>query len=80
MKKPSILLADDHRIVLDGLRGVLEEPFEILACVTNGRDLVDEAIRLQPDVIVADISMPMLNGIEAVRKLRERAVTQRSSF
>jgi DNA-binding NarL/FixJ family response regulator len=80
MKKPSILLADDHRIVLDGLRGVLEEPFRILACVTNGRDLVDEAIRQQPDVIVADISMPMLNGIEAVRKLRAAGCTAKVVF
>jgi DNA-binding NarL/FixJ family response regulator len=71
MSKPSILLADDHKIILDGLRGVLEEAFEIVACVTNGRELVDTAMRLQPDVIVADISMPMLNGIEAVRMLRE---------
>jgi DNA-binding NarL/FixJ family response regulator len=71
MSKPSILLADDHKIILDGLRGVLEDSFEIVACVTNGRDLVDTAVRLHPDVIVADISMPLLNGIEAVRMLRE---------
>jgi DNA-binding NarL/FixJ family response regulator len=80
MKKPSILLADDHRIVLDGLRGVLEEAFTIVACVTNGRDLVDEAIRLQPDVVVADISMPLLNGIEAVRKLREAGCAAKVVF
>jgi DNA-binding NarL/FixJ family response regulator len=80
MRKPSILLADDHRIVLDGLRGVLEDAFEILACVTNGRDLVDEAMRLRPDVIVADISMPMLNGIEAVRKLREAGCATKIVF
>ena len=71
MKKPTILLADDHQIVLDGLRGLLEEDFELVGSVTNGRDLVDAATRLQPDVVVADISMPLLNGIDAVKKLYE---------
>lgn len=70
MKKPRVLLADDHKIVLEGLGGVLEEDFDLAGCVTNGRDLVEEALRLQPDVIVADISMPLLNGIDAVSKLR----------
>jgi DNA-binding NarL/FixJ family response regulator len=72
MKKPRILLADDHKIVLEGLRGLLEDEFELAGFVTNGRDLIDEAIRLEPDVIVADISMPLLNGIDAVNKLREK--------
>ena len=80
MKKPSILLADDHKIILDGLRGVLEESFHVLASVTNGRDLVSEANRLQPDVIVADISMPLLNGIEAVRQLRESGCASKVVF
>lgn len=70
MPKPKVLLADDHKIVLEGLRGVLEDEFEIAGFVTNGRDLVDEAVRLNPDVIVADISMPLLNGIDAVQKLQ----------
>lgn len=70
MDKPKILLADDHRIVLEGLRSLLERDFELTGLVTNGRDLVDAALRLRPDVIVADISMPLLNGIDAVRKLR----------
>jgi DNA-binding NarL/FixJ family response regulator len=71
MKKPSILLADDHKIVLEGLKGLLEDDFELAGSVTNGRELVEMARRLKPDVIVADISMPMLNGVEAVRQLRE---------
>jgi DNA-binding NarL/FixJ family response regulator len=70
MRKPKVLLADDHKIVLEGLRGVLDEEFEIAGFVTNGRDLVEEAVRIKPDVIVADISMPLLNGIDAVQKLR----------
>ena len=72
MAKPRLLMADDHRIVLEGLRGVLESEFEVLPPVTNGRELVDEALRTQPDVVIADISMPMLNGIDAVRQLREK--------
>lgn len=67
-----ILLADDHPIVLDGLRRILERPgFEIAGIVHNGRDLVRAAANLSPDIIVADVSMPMLNGIEAVRQIRQ---------
>jgi DNA-binding NarL/FixJ family response regulator len=72
MTKPRVLLADDHKIVLEGLRGVLDEEFEVLAPVTNGRELVETALRLAPDVVIADISMPLLNGIEAVRQLQEK--------
>ncbi|MBM3810963.1 MAG: response regulator transcription factor [Acidimicrobiia bacterium] len=75
MKRPRILLADDHKIVLEGLRSLLEEEFELVGTVTNGRDLLEEAARLEPDVIVADVSMPLLNGIEAARKLREQGST-----
>ncbi len=71
MKKPRVLLADDHKIVLEGLKSVLEPQFELVGTVEDGRALVAEAARLRPDVIVADISMPGLNGIEAVRKIKE---------
>lgn len=70
MKKPTILLADDHKIVLEGLRGLLGDEFTLTGTVTNGRDLVTEALRMNPDVVVADISMPLLNGIEAAQQLR----------
>ena len=70
MKKPRLLLADDHRIVLEGLRGLLEPEFEIAGAVADGPSLVAEARRLGPDVVVADISMPGLNGIEAARQIR----------
>lgn len=69
--KPRILLADDHQIVLDGLRSLLAADFDILATAADGRQLVDLAKIHDPDVIVADISMPLLNGIEAIRQLRE---------
>lgn len=69
MTRPSILLADDHAIVRDGLKTLLEKDFDVVGAVADGRQLVEEAGRLQPDVIVADISMPTLNGIEATRQL-----------
>ena len=75
MKKPRVLLADDHKIVLEGLRGILEPEFEIAGAVEDGRALVAAAERLRPEVVVADISMPGLNGIDAagqIRKIDER--------
>jgi DNA-binding NarL/FixJ family response regulator len=71
MNRPRVLLADDHRIVAEGLRGILEPEFELVGIVENGRELLDAARKLHPDVIVADISMPMLNGIEAARQLKQ---------
>ena len=71
MKKTRVLLADDHRIVLEGLRGLLEPEFEIVGAVEDGRTLVAEAKRLQPDLVVVDISMPELNGIDAVRQIKK---------
>ncbi|MCW5966358.1 MAG: response regulator transcription factor [Bryobacterales bacterium] len=72
MKKPRILLADDHRIVLEGLRSLLEPDYHLVGMATNGRELLELAATLRPDVVVADISMPLLNGIDATRQLRER--------
>jgi DNA-binding NarL/FixJ family response regulator len=66
-----VLLADDHAIVLEGLRRVLEPDFEIVGEVVDGRALVAAAGMLRPDIIVADISMPLLNGIEAARQIRK---------
>jgi DNA-binding NarL/FixJ family response regulator len=65
-----ILLADDHEVVLEGLRRILDCPgFEIVAAVKDGRALVEAAQRLKPDVIVADVSMPLLSGVEAARQI-----------
>ena len=71
MKKPRVLLADDHNIVLIGLRSLLEAEFEIVGSVQDGQSLVNQAALLHPDVIVADISMPQLNGIEAIRTIKK---------
>lgn len=71
MKRPRILLGDDHAIILDGLRRILEPHFEIVGTAEDGRALVAAALKLRPDMVVADISMPLLNGIEAARQIRK---------
>jgi DNA-binding NarL/FixJ family response regulator len=71
MKKPRVLLADDHKIVIEGLKSLLRDEFEVVGGVEDGRALVDQAATLHPDVIVADISMPRLNGIEAARQIKK---------
>jgi DNA-binding NarL/FixJ family response regulator len=71
MSRPRILVADDHRIVAEGLRSLLEPTFELVEIVEDGRQLVEAAKRLAPDVIVADITMPELNGLDAVKQLRQ---------
>lgn len=69
-----ILLADDHRMMRDGLRALLErEGLEVVAEAADGREAVTLALRLHPDVVIMDISMPQLNGIDATRKLRAEA-------
>jgi DNA-binding NarL/FixJ family response regulator len=71
MPRPRVLLGDDHRMFSKGLQRLLEPQFEIIGISENGRDLIAAAERLRPDVIVADISMPSLNGIEAARRIRK---------
>ena len=72
MNKARVLLADDHRIVIEGLKKLLEPEYDVVGTVEDGRALIAAAGELQPDVVVADISMPHLNGIEAVRQIREK--------
>lgn len=64
-----LLLADDHALMLEGLLRLLSGEFEVVGTVTNGRAVLEEAKRLNPDVIVLDVSMPELNGIETARRL-----------
>ncbi len=66
-----MLLADDHSLVAAGLRSMLESAYEVVGTADNGRALVEAAGRLRPEVILLDISMPALNGIEAARQLRK---------
>jgi DNA-binding NarL/FixJ family response regulator len=71
VKPRYVLLADDHAIVREGLRRVLEPDFEIVGEVADGRAMVAAAERLRPDVVICDISMPLLNGIDAARQIRK---------
>ena len=80
MNRTRILLADDHKILVEGLRSLLEPEFELVGMVEDGRALVAAAEKLQPDVIVADISMPLLNGIEAVRQIRANGSSAKVIF
>ena len=73
MSKARILLADDHRIVIEGLKKLLEPEYDVVGTVEDGRALIAAVAELQPDVVVADISMPHLNGIEAVRQIKEKS-------
>jgi DNA-binding NarL/FixJ family response regulator len=70
MTKPRILVADDHCVVAAGLQSLLEPHFDVVGVVCDGRALVAAAHTLDPDVVVLDISMPVLNGIDAARQLR----------
>ncbi len=67
--RPRILLADDHGLVLAGISKLLEKDFDIIGIANNGRDVVELAEKRRPDAIVLDISMPLLNGIEATRQI-----------
>ena len=80
LAKARILLADDHPRFPDIEQSFLESEFEVVGKVMNGEALIEEALRLKPDLIVTDISMPVLNGIEAVDHLRESGCESRVVF
>jgi len=66
----TVVLADDHAVVAEGLAALLKEKFSLLRTVHDGRTLVAAAIELNPDVVVTDISMPLLNGLDAIRQIK----------
>jgi len=74
------LIADDHEIFGEMLRTYLEKSYTVLSVVHDGRAMVDDAIRLKPDVVVVDIGMPMMNGIDAALKIREKLPNTRFVF
>lgn len=80
MKRSTVLLADDHAIVVEGLRRVLEPEFDVIGVAVDGRSLVIAAATLNPDVIIIDVSMPMLNGIEAARQIRKTNIHAKIVF
>jgi DNA-binding NarL/FixJ family response regulator len=79
-KRARILLADDHQILLDGLRQLLDKAFEVVGCALDGFELVALAQCHRPDVIVVDITMPRLNGIEAIKRVREAGLSPKVVF
>ena len=80
LSKIRVLLADDHGDMLDTVALLLVSEFDVVGTVTNGKALLSAAERLKPDVVIVDISMPILNGIEAVRRLKESGSQARVVF
>jgi len=72
VKRTRVLLADDHQMLVDALKSVLEPQYEVVGSVIDGRSLLEAADKLRPDVIVLDIAMPLLNGLDAGRQLKQR--------
>ncbi len=71
MRRARILLADDHRLLLEAFKQLLEPEFEVVGTATDGRVLLSAAQELKPEVIVLDIAMPQLNGLDAARRLKQ---------
>jgi DNA-binding NarL/FixJ family response regulator len=80
MPKPRLILADDHTIIVEAFRKLLEPEYEIVAAVSDGRALLETAPKIKPDVIVVDIGMPLMNGLEAGVRLRELMPTAKVIF
>jgi DNA-binding NarL/FixJ family response regulator len=78
--KPRLLLGDDHVLILDGIRSALQLQYEIVGQAQDGRALVEAAERLHPDVIILDISMPLLNGFESARQIRKSVPSAKLIF
>jgi DNA-binding NarL/FixJ family response regulator len=72
-RRPCVLIADDHAIFAETLRAYLGKTCTVIGVVTDGQTMLQEAVRLRPDVVIADISMPLLNGLDAARRIREQA-------
>lgn len=80
MSRPKVLLADDHAIVLEGLQRLLAPEFDLVGTATNGVEMVEACAARRPDIVVADVSMPLLNGVDALRKMRRQGDTTRVVF
>jgi DNA-binding NarL/FixJ family response regulator len=78
--RPTVLLADDHAIVAEGLAGLLQREFSLVGTVADGARLIDAARKLRPDVIVTDVAMPGMGGLEALRRLRADKIAAKVVF
>ena len=74
MRRPTVLIADDHTILAEGLVSLLQDTFDVVGTVADGSLLIETAERLRPDVIIADINMPTISGLEALTRLKKRGV------
>jgi DNA-binding NarL/FixJ family response regulator len=70
MSRPSVLLADDHTLLLEAFQKLLAEDCEVVGMVADGRALIAAALKLRPDVVVVDVAMPLLNGLDAARQIK----------
>jgi DNA-binding NarL/FixJ family response regulator len=77
MRRNTVLIADDHTIVMEGLASLLKADFDVVGAVGDGQSLIDQATRLRPDVIVTDISMPGLSGLDALARLKAEHVVSK---
>ena len=80
MSRVKVLVADDHTILAEGLKGLMEKDYDLVGIVADGRALVEAANRLKPDIVVTDISMPLLNGLDAMRQLKKEGTGARFIF
>jgi len=80
MKRTRLIIADDHVMFAQGLESLLHDEFELLGTAGNGEELVEATLRLEPDVILVDISMPVLNGFDAVRRIKASGSDTRIIF
>ena len=71
MSRPSVLLADDHTLLLEAFQKLLAEDCEVVGMVADGRALIAAAVKLRPDVVVVDVAMPLLNGLDAARQIKQ---------
>ncbi len=77
MNRPRVLIADDHTLLVEAFRNLISPQFEVVGTVGDGRSLIREAQRLKPDVILVDIAMPLLNGLDATQQLKQLLPTAR---
>lgn len=70
MRRVRVLAADDHALILTGIKTVLERRYDVVGTANDGRELVEICLRLKPDIVVLDISMPELNGLEACKQIK----------
>ena len=80
MRRPTVVIADDHTVVREGLARLLENSFDVVGAVGDGRASVTEAERTRPDVVVLDVGMPLLNGMEAASQIKSKLPETRVVF